>query len=79
MSGTPSTIERTLGLIKPDAVNRAAEIEKTILEEGFTIVKVKGVKGAIGYLGGPYRAWFTIITEAIYFAVFMCRIKIVVQ
>jgi len=34
-------VERTLALIKPDAVNRAAEIEKTILEEGFTIVEKK--------------------------------------
>jgi len=36
--------ERTLGLIKPDAVNRATEIEKTIAEEGFSIVEKKEVK-----------------------------------
>jgi len=34
------SIQRTLALIKPDAVNRAAEIEKTIIEEGFTIIEV---------------------------------------
>jgi len=36
-----TAVERTLGLIKPDAVNRAAEIEKTIIEEGFTILEKK--------------------------------------
>uniref|UniRef100_A0A2P2I632 Nucleoside diphosphate kinase homolog 5 n=1 Tax=Hirondellea gigas TaxID=1518452 RepID=A0A2P2I632_9CRUS len=42
---TSSTaIQRTLALIKPDAVNRATEIEKTIGEEGFTIVERRTVK-----------------------------------
>lgn len=35
-----SNIQRTLALIKPDAVNRAAEIEKVINDENFTIVQV---------------------------------------
>ena len=33
-------VERTLALIKPDAVHRAEEIEEIILESGFTIVQV---------------------------------------
>ncbi|XP_064083613.1 nucleoside diphosphate kinase homolog 5-like [Macrobrachium rosenbergii] len=32
-------IQRTLAMIKPDAMNRAAEIEKVIQQEGFTIVE----------------------------------------
>lgn len=33
-------IQRTLAMVKPDAVDRWPEIEKIILEEGFTIVEV---------------------------------------
>ena len=33
-------VERTLALIKPDAVHRAEEIEEIILESGFTILQV---------------------------------------
>ncbi|KAF2358889.1 Dpy-30 motif [Trinorchestia longiramus] len=38
-----SGTQRTLALIKPDAVNRAAEIEKVIADEGFTIIERKQV------------------------------------
>lgn len=39
---SPSSInvERTLALIKPDVVDRAAEIEDIILRSGFTILQV---------------------------------------
>lgn len=33
-------IERTFALIKPDAVDRAAEIEDIIVTEGFAILQV---------------------------------------
>ncbi|XP_076034724.1 nucleoside diphosphate kinase homolog 5-like [Oratosquilla oratoria] len=32
-------IQRTLAMVKPDAINRASEIENIIREEGFTIVE----------------------------------------
>lgn len=34
-------LERTLALIKPDAVHKADEIEDIILQSGFTILQVK--------------------------------------
>lgn len=34
-------VERTLALIKPDAVHKADEIEDIILQSGFTILQVK--------------------------------------
>lgn len=33
-------VERTLALIKPDAVHKSEEIEDTILKSGFTIIQV---------------------------------------
>ena len=33
-------VERTLALIKPDAVHKAEEIEELILKSGFTILQV---------------------------------------
>ncbi|KAK3861631.1 hypothetical protein Pmani_025893 [Petrolisthes manimaculis] len=37
-------IQRTLAMVKPDAVDRWPEIEKIILEEGFTIVERRQVR-----------------------------------
>ncbi|XP_069989827.1 nucleoside diphosphate kinase homolog 5 [Penaeus vannamei] len=37
-------IQRTLAMVKPDAISRFAEIEKIILEEGFTIVERRRVR-----------------------------------
>lgn len=34
-------VERTLALIKPDAIHKADEIEDIILKSGFTILQVK--------------------------------------
>lgn len=33
-------VERTLAIIKPDAIDKAAEIENIILKSGFTILQV---------------------------------------
>ncbi len=33
-------VERTLALIKPDAIHKTDEIEDVILQSGFTIIKV---------------------------------------
>ena len=33
-------VERTLALIKPDAIDKAEEIEEIILQSGFTILQV---------------------------------------
>lgn len=33
-------VERTLALIKPDAVNKANEIETILLNQGFTVLQV---------------------------------------
>ncbi len=33
-------VERTLALIKPDAIHKTDEIEDVILQSGFTILKV---------------------------------------
>jgi hypothetical protein len=33
-------VERTLALIKPDAVNKANEIETVLLNHGFTVLQV---------------------------------------
>lgn len=33
-------VERTLALIKPDAIHKAEEIEDIILKSGFTILQV---------------------------------------
>ena len=33
-------VERTLALVKPDAVNKADEIETIILKHGFTVLEV---------------------------------------
>ena len=33
-------VERTLALIKPDAIHKSEEIEEIILESGFTILQV---------------------------------------
>lgn len=33
-------VERTLALVKPDAVHKADEIEKIILHHGFTVLQV---------------------------------------
>lgn len=33
-------VERTLAIIKPDAIDKAAEIENIILKSGFTILRV---------------------------------------
>ncbi|KAK8741592.1 hypothetical protein OTU49_002286 [Cherax quadricarinatus] len=37
-------IQRTLALIKPDAIDKSPEIEKIILEEGFTVVDRRRVR-----------------------------------
>lgn len=37
-------IQRTLAMIKPDAIDRASEIEKVIQQEGFTIVERRRVR-----------------------------------
>ena len=34
-------VERTLALIKPDAVHRADEIETILLNQGFTVLQVR--------------------------------------
>ena len=34
-------IERTLALIKPDAINQADEIETVVLSHGFTVLHVR--------------------------------------
>lgn len=34
-------IERTLALIKPDAIHKSDEIEEIILQHGFTILQVR--------------------------------------
>ena len=40
-SGYPGiTVERTLAIIKPDAIDRADEIIEAIKERGFTILQV---------------------------------------
>ena len=36
-------IERTLALIKPDAIHKSDEIEEIILQHGFTILQVSSV------------------------------------
>ncbi len=39
-------VERTLAIIKPDAIHKSDEIEDIILRSGFTILQVnKGVDG----------------------------------
>ena len=37
-------IERTLALIKPDAIHKSDEIEEIILQHGFTILEVRKLK-----------------------------------
>lgn len=42
-SGYPGiTVERTLAIIKPDAIDKADEIIEVIKEKGFTILQVSG-------------------------------------
>lgn len=40
-------VERTLALIKPDAIHKADQIEDIILQAGFTILQVS-------YVSDPY-------------------------
>lgn len=37
-------VERTLALIKPDAIHKTDEIEDVILQSGFTILQVRNGK-----------------------------------
>lgn len=42
-------VERTLALIKPDAVNKANEIETTLLNRGFTVLQVCSLHSSVDY------------------------------
>lgn len=46
-------VERTLAIIKPDAVHKTDEIEEIILQHGFTILQVRT------YLHNMYRWCYT--------------------
>ena len=38
-------VERTLALVKPEAIDKAEEIEEIIIQSGFTILQVSFVCG----------------------------------
>lgn len=40
-SGQGIFVERTLALIKPDAIEKAIEIETVLLQHGFTVLHVR--------------------------------------
>ena len=42
-SGQGIFVERTLALIKPDAIDKAIEIETVLLRHGFTVLHVRFV------------------------------------
>lgn len=44
-------VERTLAIIKPDAIGKAEEIEDIILRSGFTILQV----GIVFFLQGYFK------------------------
>ena len=46
-------LERTLALIKPDAIGKAQEIEDIILTSGFLIVQVRSEEAIVSYVFAP--------------------------
>jgi hypothetical protein len=57
-------VERTLAIIKPDAVHKSDEIEEIILQHGFTILQVRFVS-SIFLL---YLIWFS--TDTVYLSTY---------